>query len=306
MGLFGLTWSLLLVAVAQVALADAPPVAWRSEIGSQNYERANGVARGLDSGFVVVGSQYFGPGLDHSVGYVAKVDKNGNPVWTDTVGHVENGIEEGAFFFAVPMLDHGFVLVGRATNGLIAGGPGEWNWFVKVDSIGQVIWESYTGYETLSDPLRYYWVQDAKPTADGGIILCGDYNDETHFDPGYWTPLVDPVVWKVNSSGSEEWRRHFESFPPVPPALVTYDFARGSLKVRTAATWQSDLQMMAMRSISLLRISERMEADLPYTRLPVPRLHQVSLPAVLQQRRMADTLRRRGPLLGEESEKGRS
>ncbi len=110
---------------------------WAKYTGGTNNDIGKALVATLDSGFVIAGytNSFGNGGYD---GYLIKVNKMGDTVWTKTYG----GIDWDVFNAIQLTSDLGFVMVGYSyTN---SKGKKDM-WIVKTDSIGNLQWERKIG-----------------------------------------------------------------------------------------------------------------------------------------------------------------
>ena len=86
---------------------------WSREYGSQGVdERANGICRTDDGGYIVVGVSYneeWGNGT-----WMFRIDSNGNQVWSKWYGNLSNYISEGYMIARTSESDENYIVVGTS------------------------------------------------------------------------------------------------------------------------------------------------------------------------------------------------
>lgn len=70
-------------------------------------------------------------------------------------------------------IDDGFILVINTLNMSNYNNPFEGFWLIKIDSLGNKIWENYFD---MSKGYEFFTCRDIDETGDGGYIICGDHN----------------------------------------------------------------------------------------------------------------------------------
>jgi len=139
------------------------------------------VIRTYDGGYVLFG-QY---GMTDSTGgedfFLIKLDPEGEAEWSRQYHWGRHNQPKSV----VQTSDHGYVMVG----GVAGGGITSSDWCVKVDSIGEVVWENDYGENSL---LLY----DVIESHDGNLVMVG-------FVSG------DGYVAKVNANGDLLWDNYF-------------------------------------------------------------------------------------------------
>ena len=147
------------------------------------YERGYDVVQTPDSGFLVTGfSGSFSTG--HSDAFLLKVDKNGNNIWSQSYGGVENDAA-----FALKRIDNfGVYLLGRTT-----GADGDFDaWVTLVNDMGDEIWSrSYPGD-------NWEEIVDAALTQDSGLIV-----GVSTF--GSSAEGTDIMLMRLNANGDTVW-----------------------------------------------------------------------------------------------------
>jgi hypothetical protein len=166
--------------------------------GGASYESAQGAAK-LADGYVICGySSSFGNGNFDA--YVVKTDLNGNLMWQNTYGGVNN--DQGYSIRAT--LDGNLIICG-STDLTSTSQTGNTNLeFWKIDNFGNIIWQrkfSASGANT-----RGYSVEQAQ---DGGYVAAGNTDSSPQ---GY--------IVKVDSSGNTLWinqvsNAYFESYDSI-------------------------------------------------------------------------------------------
>jgi hypothetical protein len=141
----------------------------------------------LEDGFLLVGNTFLANGRE--AGYVVKIDSEGSLLWKVVLGDVD-GINK---LFSASNCSDGFILTGLTTG---IGWKGSDLWLVKLDLIGNVIWEKTCGGD--ADQAG----RSVTITEDGCIMVTG-YSDQLG-DGNY-----DFLVVKTGMSGNIIWKRCF-------------------------------------------------------------------------------------------------
>ena len=87
--------------------------------------------------------------------------------------------------------DHGYLISGKH-----GANYSKYNWLIKTDINGEILWE-----KTIGDGLNTIALLDMIQDDSGNIYLGGGTN--------YYDPESDPIVLKINSCGEKEWCRVF-------------------------------------------------------------------------------------------------
>ena len=164
---------------------------WNKNYGTP--EKDNGftyISRyGLTDDYIVVGGVDLVPStLIDLQGYISRISGlDGSVVWADTMGVVQNGINE-VFNSNVIILPDGSIvgIGGTSDNGIEA-------WLVKYDGNGNLLWkrdfDKYGG-----NSRNYFW--DVHQTYDNGFVICGDLLNTNIPEKNLW-------VLKLDSNGCE-------------------------------------------------------------------------------------------------------
>ena len=165
---------------------------WTKCYGPNVSASASSVLQTGDSGYIMVGSTYFGG--DNSDLYVVRSDANGDSLWTRTYGY---SAFEGAQSIS-PTLDGKYIIVGNTYD---TQGAGNNMWLVKMDVWGDTLWAKGYGSESAE------YAFDGQQTLDGGFIMGGITSKP---NDGYDWMLVktDPngnttANWTYGGSGND-------------------------------------------------------------------------------------------------------
>ncbi len=162
---------------------------WKKTFGGSGEDIAYSVFETNGGNFIVSGSttSYGSGGED---GYVLKLDKYGNTIWSKTYGGSGSDlIREG-----IPTFDGGYIMVGYSSS---SGGNGFFDVFVvKTDNNGIVQWSKKIGGTS------YDVGNSIKQTKDGDYVLLGETFSFSNGESDFY--LV-----KINSEGTVLWDKHF-------------------------------------------------------------------------------------------------
>lgn len=154
---------------------------------SNDYDFGEGIVQLNDSSYAVVGtSGGFG---NSSQAFLMRVDKSGNYLWSKSYG----GIEEDGAKRILSIDTTGYYLAGY-TNSIGSGGYDFY--FVRTDTLGNVIWEKSigeSGWEQLSDAILL---------KDSSFIFSGFSNSNTTGDN-------DQILGRMNFDGDLLWYDQF-------------------------------------------------------------------------------------------------
>ncbi|MFZ8805158.1 MAG: hypothetical protein ACO2PO_19590 [Candidatus Calescibacterium sp.] len=150
---------------------------------------ANSITQSSDGGYVVAGNSFgevFGELSNWDI-YVAKLDSEGNVVWSKAIGG--SGMDFASSI--IQSSDGGYVVAG-GTDSFGAGYSDMY--IVKLDSSGNVIWTKTIGGS--SDDGARSIIQ----SSDGGYVVAG-------FTESFGAGGYDMYVVKLNSSGNVQWTK---------------------------------------------------------------------------------------------------
>ena len=186
-----------------------------------NYFSA--IVPGLDGGYLAVGSNNF-TGFPGSGGFgdawMVKLNKNGDTVWTRTMGKASMDDVAKA---AIPTSDGGFI-VAAETIGNNSGIPGsndgtfDW-WLIKLKSNGDTAWTRLVG----TDKSEY--VYSIVPASNGNFIVAGSRN----------IPSGSALVAKFDQNGNKIWEKNFDGFGQSSASSVSVS-PDGSIYIAASAS----------------------------------------------------------------------
>lgn len=162
-------------------------VQWQQTIGDVGPDGGGGIKQLTDTSYLVLGG-YEPSGYSEQQGYAAAIDTTGGIIWENWYGH---SVGQADWFVDAVVLDDGnIVLAGASFDTISLFDP--IGWLVKIDSIGNVIWDrTYKVRETDN------YFRGIEETADGGFVMTGFV-----FPDGGGT-TQDAWVVKVDSMGCD-------------------------------------------------------------------------------------------------------
>lgn len=180
-------------------LAQAPAIQWQKCLGGSNVDEASSIQQTSDGGYIVVGySKSTNGNVTNNYGeddiWLVKLDNIGNVQWQKSLG----GSSTERSKSVLQTSDGGYILCGYtfSTNGQVTNNNGFVDaWVVKVDSVGNILWQKTFGGE-YSDYANYI-IQ----TNDGGYIFTGETQESTS-PANLW-------IVKLNNLGIMEWQRTY-------------------------------------------------------------------------------------------------
>jgi len=163
-------------------------IVWQKTYGAVLDEGAYSVQQTSDGGYIVAGwTESFGAGASDVL--ILKLDSSGNIIWQRTYG--STGYE--AAHSIQQTTDGGYIVAGGTDS---FGGPYEDIWVLKLNSIGDIIWQKTFGGDYTD------YANSIQQTSDGGYIVAGWTNSFGAGELDYW-------VLKLNSSGDISWQRTY-------------------------------------------------------------------------------------------------
>ena len=207
------------------------------EAGFNYYPGLSGsFNRTSDNGFIIGGAI---EGSNRGVGLLMKLDESANVLWEKIYGDtVSPDYSYLSIFQCKETFDRGYILVGekkpqRAYVDLL---------LIKTDSLGNVEWEVTFGNEN----------------ADKGRSVCQTY-DHGYIIGGYtYMPGMyysgDPMIIKVDSSGTFEWQKSFKSDFDDGKAMVCATKDSNILIGLGYATFQPTVEMSS-RIIKIIKVT---------------------------------------------------
>lgn len=194
-------------------------IQWQNTIGGVNEEYLYSIQQTADGGYILGGnssSGISGDKTENSNGiddyWIVKVDSLGVIQWQNTIGG-----GSGDYLNSVQLTsDGGYILGGKSASNISgdktenSNGNGDF-WIVKVDSLGDILWQNTIG-ASIMDDLQY-----VQQTNDGGYILggfsdsniSGDKTENSNGRRDYWivkTDGVGNIQWQntIGGSGDDE------------------------------------------------------------------------------------------------------
>ena len=157
-------------------------IVWERTYGGSQNEQMASLKQAQDGGYIMSGvTQSWGQG--GSDGYIVRVDKNGDTLWTKYYG----GLTWDQFYCGIPTIDQGFAFTGFSSVYL----KGDQAYIVKTDQNGDSLWTQTEGGD--NQDYGYYVLEDES----GGYASLGHTWSQGNESMGY---LV-----RLNSSGHVTW-----------------------------------------------------------------------------------------------------
>lgn len=186
---------------------------WRKEyrFGSLGHNGMS-VASCFDGGYVIGGAEvnynFVTPNADEFVKpIVIKLDSLGNIEWRKEYG--SDTLSNSPAYGIIQTQDEGFVFVGGIGVSGTTNRAKQIPWIVKLDSIGEVIWERKSENINTRPSTGFTNFLDIEELPDGALVACGA--QQFLFDD---KPTTDKyrtrgVISKYNSNGQLKWLRDY-------------------------------------------------------------------------------------------------
>ncbi|SHI96277.1 hypothetical protein [Aquimarina spongiae] len=183
---------------------------WIKTFGGSDEESARSVIETSDGGYAVFGFTKSTDGnitektLNVNDYWLLKLDAEGTLQWNKTIGG--SGDDQGQE--VIQTRDNGFLITGysMSSDGDASNNEGfHDNWFVKLDSSGNIEWEKSYGF--AGHDHSYAIIQ----TQDGGYFSAGFLDITASGGEGGLTKHGVGEFWgqKINAQGELEWRNFF-------------------------------------------------------------------------------------------------
>lgn len=192
-----------------VKLGASGNIVWQNAIGGSGSDQLFSLVATSDSGVVIGGrsnSPVSGDKTEPDSNtdfWVLKLDVSGNIVWQNTIG----GSSYESLSWISNTSDGGFICGGSSQSNISGDKTEDCKggldyWIVKIDSLGQVIWDKTIGGSS-SDVLTSVF-----QTSDGGFLCFGYSMSGVSFDksePSYG--FNDFWVVKLDVTGNIQWQK---------------------------------------------------------------------------------------------------
>lgn len=163
---------------------------WNRTFGGPKEEGIGYVQQTSDGGYMLAGYT-FSFGTENNDAWLIKTNMNGNEQWNKTF----KGINFGTDNAVRQTSDGGYILALRSPLGGTISRP---VWIIKIDVIGNVLWNKTLG--TYDD----YWIKSVQQTSDGGYIFAGTVFFMDRYLDSY---NVNAWLVKTDPNGNELWNK---------------------------------------------------------------------------------------------------
>lgn len=165
---------------------------WEKTFGSRGDDGINDIIETYDRGFAAVG--YTDRTVEYGLDFlIIRMDENGEKVWEKTFG----GSKEDYATSICETSDHGLAMAGYTrSKGLYQRGSNRSFWILKVDELGEEIWNETYG--------ESWWdvATSVTETYDKGLAVVG-YTKATGLIN------YDMLLIKLNENGEKLWHKQF-------------------------------------------------------------------------------------------------
>ncbi|MBK7965127.1 MAG: T9SS type A sorting domain-containing protein [Bacteroidetes bacterium] len=184
-------------------------IEWEKTIGGSSWEAISDIQQTFDGGYICVGytdSNISGDKTENGLGsqdfWVLKLSNVGNIEWQNTIGG--SGLDLACNILQAA--DGGYVISGHSSSGISGDKTspcwgGDDFWIVKIDSLGQVIWDKTIGGN--GGDLLFSMIL----TPDGGIVCGGTSGSDISGNKTIGSAGgLDFWIVKLDSSGNILWQ----------------------------------------------------------------------------------------------------
>ncbi len=179
-------------------------IEWRSYFGGTNNDRAYGVVRSDDGGYVMAGfSESDDFDIKNNRGsydfWIVKINGDGSLIWEKTYGGT--GIDRS--YSITNTLDGGYVVTGQtlSSDTDVTKSNGESDiWLIKLDGNGELLWENAFGGS------GFELAEDVQLMSDGGFMIVGNSKSA---DGDATENAGENDIWiiRTDANGRLEWQK---------------------------------------------------------------------------------------------------
>jgi hypothetical protein len=137
--------------------------------------------------------------------WLTKIDSSGNKLWDKRFGNTgQNQYPE-----IVDVYGGGYIMISQSSDGANGDVTDSINgvadiWIVKLDSLGNILWDKRYGGETSCI------AAEIKPALDGGYLICGNINGNAANDVSENSyGITDYWIFKIDENGNKIWDKRF-------------------------------------------------------------------------------------------------
>jgi len=181
---------------------QAPDITWQQCIGTPTENAYFNHMVKIEGGYLIAyrvseGDTMISNFHGKSDAWLVKTDSVGNILWERCYG----GTEGDFFRKIIPTSNNQYFLFGISESydgDVLNTGPHGY-WVVKIDSLGNILWENSYGNDRCS-------AKDADLTPDGGLVMLGRTSIASG-DVSTYYGLNDLWLCKIDSTGNLEWEK---------------------------------------------------------------------------------------------------
>jgi hypothetical protein len=172
---------------------------WVRNFGGPPCDEAGySVEQTTDGGYIVCGYKRSAPGGGYADIYLIKTDSNGIAEWEETIG----GFNEDIGWDALQTSDGGYIVAGQTKS---FGASSIEAYLVKVDPLGQVVWEET--YGGVGDDVAYSLIITGGVGEDEEYVMAGKTCSFGDGDEDLYLFKVDAnsyLIWEWVAGGSDD------------------------------------------------------------------------------------------------------
>lgn len=177
---------------------------WEKYFGGEENEAGFDVIATSDGGFLFVGYTW-SYGNSQQM-FVVKTDFHGNKEWEKTYG---GGMWEVAYSVS-EVIGGGFVIAGFSNSPGISSGNTDM-FLVKIDPIGEIIWEKAYGNQAFPN---HEWAYDIVQLDDEGFILVGTRDR-------YSKGSLNGLILRIDKKGDLLWEKELLDESQISQSIYT-------------------------------------------------------------------------------------
>ena len=208
-----------------VKINSVGTIQWQKTFGGSSTDELSGIAQTPDGGYFIGGTSTSGISGDKSETnsglndyWVIRIDSIGNLLWENTIG----GSAADALRDIQLTNDGGYILSGHSSSD-ISGDKTSANigsadyWIVKLDSVGNIQWQSAIGGTGIDN------ARTIVATSDGGFLVGGNSTSPISGNKTVYN-FSGADLWpvKLDASGNIQWQKNI--------GMTSADFFQGLIE----------------------------------------------------------------------------
>lgn len=191
------TISIIILFLFHLNSFSQPLIQWQKCLGGTSDDSASSIEITSDGGYIISGSTYSNDGNvsgnhGYSDAWIIKLNAAGTVEWQKCFGT----FYEEFTFNAIQTSDGGYIFAGYK----ITSGADKDAWIVKLNSLGNIIWEKDLGGTSIDEATHI------EETTDGGFIISG-FTASIDGDVTGQHGFYDIWVVKMTMGGIIEWQK---------------------------------------------------------------------------------------------------